>query len=206
MKRMTSAKEAEDSLQDILLREIKSRANVSTKFRTARGTFAKDVEDLSWKNYVRHFFDQHPGFKTTCSGCEKSYDKAKSFLTHLRRSQIARETPPGPEGYTCTWEPACHVPKELVEAFLKDAQKHTTNEDATSLQDNRTADFGGSSREQDQSNDEQKALQEKLLQEIGKRKNMSTKKRTNKGSQLQGSSAKLRGSRAPEGKSIRAPL
>ena len=29
MKRMTSAKEAEDSLQDILLREIKSRANVS---------------------------------------------------------------------------------------------------------------------------------------------------------------------------------
>ena len=30
MKRMTSAKEAEDSLQDILLREIKSRANVST--------------------------------------------------------------------------------------------------------------------------------------------------------------------------------
>ena len=111
MKKMTSAKEAEDSLQDILLREIKSRANFSTKFRTARGTFAKkDVEDLSWKNYVRHFFDQHPGFKTTCSGCEKSYDKAESFLTHLRRSQIARETPlPGPEGYT--WEPACHVPK-----------------------------------------------------------------------------------------------
>ena len=95
MKRMTSAKKAEDSLQDILLREIKSRANVSTKFRTARGTFAKkDVEDLSWKNYVRHFFGQHPGFKTTCSGCEKSYDKAESFLTHLRRSQIARETPP----------------------------------------------------------------------------------------------------------------
>ena len=94
---MTSAKEAEDSLQDILLREIKSRANVSTKFRTARGTFAKkDVEDLSWKNYVRHFFDQHPGFKTTCSGCEKSYDKAESFLTHLRRSQIAREPPPPP--------------------------------------------------------------------------------------------------------------
>ncbi|XP_068707932.1 chromobox protein homolog 5-like [Montipora foliosa] len=91
----------------------------------------------------------------------------------------------GPEGHT--WETACHIPKELVQAFLKDAQKHTTNEDAGSLQDNprkkrRTeADFGGTSREQDPSNDEQKALQEQLLQEIEQRRKISSKNRTSKG-------------------------
>ena len=66
--------------------EIDRRAKFSTKLRTERGTFAKkDVQDLSWKNYVRFFFDQHPGFKSICQ-CGKSYEKAESFLSHLQRS------------------------------------------------------------------------------------------------------------------------
>lgn len=80
MKRMTSAKEAEDSLQDILLREIKSRANVSTKCRTARGTFAKkDVEDLSWKNYVQHFLIRIQGSKLHAAAARKAMKKRNRF-------------------------------------------------------------------------------------------------------------------------------
>ena len=73
-----------------------SEDRFSTKSRTARGTFAKNsVEELSnadkkmphivhsWRNYVRYFFDQHPGFKASC--CGKSYDKTETFLTHRRR-------------------------------------------------------------------------------------------------------------------------
>ena len=72
-------------LNDLLLKEIDRRAKFSTKSRTERGTFAKkDVEDLSWKNYVTFFFDQHPGFKSTYQ-CGNSYEKAESFLTHLQR-------------------------------------------------------------------------------------------------------------------------
>ena len=92
-KRMESANEADDSLQDLLYQGMDKRAKFSTKSRTARGTFAKkSVEELSnadkkmphivhsWRNYVRYFFDQHPGFKASC--CGKSYDKTETFLTH----------------------------------------------------------------------------------------------------------------------------
>ena len=76
-------KQTKKGLNDLLLKEIDRRAKFSTKSRTERGTFAKkDVQDLSWKNYVRFFFAQHPGFKSTCQ-CGKSYEKAESFLTHL---------------------------------------------------------------------------------------------------------------------------
>lgn len=68
-------KHPKKGLNDMLLKEIDRRAKFSTKSRTERGTFAKkDVQDLSWKNYVRFFFDQHPGFKSTCQ-CGKSYEK-----------------------------------------------------------------------------------------------------------------------------------
>lgn len=40
-KRMASAKEADDSLQDLLFQEMEKRAKFSTKSGTARGTFAK---------------------------------------------------------------------------------------------------------------------------------------------------------------------
>jgi hypothetical protein len=75
-----------ESLNDMLREQIDKRAKFSTKTRTERGTFAeKNVADLSWKNYVRYFFYEHPGFKGTCQ-CGKSYEKAESFLTHLQRS------------------------------------------------------------------------------------------------------------------------
>lgn len=102
-----------------------------------------------------------------------------------------------------TWEPVHHLPTELVEAFLnprekedsrrqKRRQKDTTNGDATSLQDNprkkrkTVIEFGASSTEEveDQSNEEQKALQDQLLQEVKKRKRstlFSSKTRTKKG-------------------------
>ena len=47
-KRMESANEADDSLQDLLYQGMDKRAKFSTKSRTARGTFAKkSVEELS---------------------------------------------------------------------------------------------------------------------------------------------------------------
>ena len=85
-RQMKQTKQTKKGLNDLLLKEIDRRAKFSTKSRTERGTFAKkDVQDLSWKNYVRFFFAQHPGFKSTCQ-CGKSYEKAESFLTHLQRS------------------------------------------------------------------------------------------------------------------------
>lgn len=72
------SKQTKKGLNNLLLKEIDRRAKFSTKSRTERGTFAKkDVQDLSWKNYARFFFDQHPGFKSTCQ-CGKSYEKAES--------------------------------------------------------------------------------------------------------------------------------
>ena len=57
----TKQKQTTNSLNNLLLKEIDRRAKFSTKPRTERGTFSKkDVEDLSWKNYVMCFFDQHP--------------------------------------------------------------------------------------------------------------------------------------------------
>ena len=71
-----------DSL--LLLQEISKRAKFSTKQRTTKGTFAeKDVDHLSWKNYVRLFFHGHPGFNMPC--CGKSYHIADSFITHWYR-------------------------------------------------------------------------------------------------------------------------
>jgi len=76
-------KQTMNSLNNLLLKEIDRREKFSTKSRTKRGTFSKkEVEDLSWKNYVRCFFDQLPGFESTCQ-CGKSNEKAESFLTHL---------------------------------------------------------------------------------------------------------------------------
>jgi len=78
-------KQTLNSLNDLLLKEIDMREKFSTKSRTKRGTFSKkEVEDLSWKNYVRCFFDQLPGFESTWR-CGKSNEKAESFLTHLWR-------------------------------------------------------------------------------------------------------------------------
>ena len=50
MKKQTKYKQATNSLNDLLLKEIYWRAKFSTKSRTERGTL--DAEDLSWKNYT----------------------------------------------------------------------------------------------------------------------------------------------------------
>lgn len=56
-KKQTRQKQTTNSLNDLLLKVIDWRSKFSTKSKTERGTFAKkDVEDLSWKNYVRCFF------------------------------------------------------------------------------------------------------------------------------------------------------
>ena len=84
-KKQMKQKQTTNSLNDLLLKEINRRAEFSIKSRMKRGTFAKkDVEVLSSKNYARCFFNQHPRFKSACQ-CRKSYKKAESFLTHLRR-------------------------------------------------------------------------------------------------------------------------
>jgi len=61
-------KQPKKGLNDMLLNEIDRRAKFSTKSGTERGTFAKnDVQDLSGKNYVRFFFDQHQVLKALVS-------------------------------------------------------------------------------------------------------------------------------------------
>ena len=84
---VASATEAATSLQDNLVEEISKRENSEQFSKRARRTngqfYEKGIENLSWRNYVRYFFKQHPGFEIQC--CGKKYDIADSFITHRHR-------------------------------------------------------------------------------------------------------------------------
>ena len=84
---VASATEDATSLQNNLIEEISKRKNSEQFSKRARRTngqfYEKGIENLSWRNYVRYFFKQHPGFEIQC--CGKKYDIADSFITHRHR-------------------------------------------------------------------------------------------------------------------------
>ena len=73
------------SLQEQLVEEINKRAKKQFSMKSRMGgQFAKEeTKELSWKNYVRVFFNQHPGFEIAC--CGTKYKIANSFITHRLR-------------------------------------------------------------------------------------------------------------------------
>ena len=86
--RVASATEDATSLQDNLVEEISKRENSKQFSKKARSRtdgqfYKKGIKNLSWRNYVRVFFKQHPGFEMQC--CGKKYSIADSFITHRHR-------------------------------------------------------------------------------------------------------------------------
>ena len=85
---VASATEDATSLQDNLVEEISKRENSKQFSKKARSRtdgqfYKKGIKNLSWRNYVRVFFKQHPGFEMQC--CGKKYSIADSFITHRHR-------------------------------------------------------------------------------------------------------------------------
>ena len=58
------------SLQDQLMEVIKKRESKQFSFKPRiEGQFIKKQTDhLSWRNYVRWFFNEHPDFEIQCCG------------------------------------------------------------------------------------------------------------------------------------------
>ena len=62
----------------------RSHGNFSDKSRV-NGLFAKkNPAELSWRNFIRNYFKEHPGCEVIC--CKKSYFIPNSFITHVYRN------------------------------------------------------------------------------------------------------------------------
>ena len=74
--------EEQKALQDQLFQEIQKRKGtfISKKSKTKDGKFwRKKKSELSWKNLVHTFFNEHKGFHIVC--CEKTYERRSSCQT-----------------------------------------------------------------------------------------------------------------------------
>ena len=78
-------KEEEAGLSTSFCREISERCKekFSIKSRVEGLYVKKKSEDLAWRNFIRYYFKENPGYQLTC--CKKSYQIANSFITHVFR-------------------------------------------------------------------------------------------------------------------------
>lgn len=73
-----------------LVEEVRKRVtgSFSGKCRLPTGQFSKkDTCDLSWRNYVRAYYQERPGLSVQC--CKRGYTVANSLITHLFRHHIS---------------------------------------------------------------------------------------------------------------------